>query len=619
MEEEINEWIIREVDGQSERRFCMSADKTWINQDTGCPVNPAGGTYLNQDAPVMLRRRRSDRIQEESSGKPFVDDNAGSVIQLQPGDRLRTNSGKILTIQNRLGKAKDNGEADVFLCKEDRSECVIKIFRRTMRNMEKKLDIFRNVKSVYIAPILDYGFYGDRYFEMYTYYPFGSLADEIRSRGFSSAELTDLIVPQLANAIHDLHKASIYHRDIKPDNILWADEAKRRIVLIDFGLSSCLRDPSAQKTLFVSQIGGTRAYEAPEVHDRLYLEESDYYSMGIVLYELFCRKTPVAVYTNRITRPEGMDPRLHRLILGLTYPDVANRKNKMDPNRRWTYSEIEKWLKGEDLPLPGTVQMSVGKSEQAAPGSIPAFFFMGTKYMDMDSLCLALGSDWENGKKCILRDERNALLQHLRRYGTTNEQASFASQIDDIINNTAYTPDLKLLHVIMELSPNHSYIACPLGCFSSMEALGKRLLACMRNKSRGMVSTAVEAMQTLLSTKELSTFAARQKCPRGVYQDIRWFESQLAQARWNRQKESIVYELAYFLSGDNCLDLHLPDGMVFRTVDELKEYMLHTCTKDEFKSLYRFSRFLLDSEHQMKPQVYGWMRQQGCLLEGFNQ
>jgi len=572
---------------------------------------------LNSGVSASSRRRRSARIAERSSDQPSIEANAGVVINLNHGDFLRTSSGYDLVVQKRIGEARDSGESDIYLCRYDNYDCVVKIFRRAMRNVEKKIQAFRNVKSDYIAPIIDTGFYANRYYEVYNYYPYGSLADELKHRTFSFDEIGEIIIPQLTTALNDLHNSGILHRDIKPANIMWKERSKKSIVLIDFGLSSVIRDSSIHSTIVIpqSQVGGTRAYEAPEVHDNIYTKESDYYSMGIVLYELFCGKVPEGVYTNGISQSENMPKRFYELLLGLTYADIKYRHDKRNPNRRWTCDEIIKWWNGVEQPIPGTVQVFEGSVEATGGRSIPPFSFQEKTYTDIDSLCAAMATDWENGKACIMR---GALLQHLRRQGKTNAQALWASQIDDITNNASYNPDQKLLHVISSLSPNHPYIACPLGCFTSPAEFGQRLMACMRNSSPAMRNSAMEAMRTLLSTTELSTFVSNDNAPEDFISYIKEFEAMTSSDRWNRQKESIVFELAYCFSGERALDVGLPDGSVFETVDDLKRFLVQFGTGD-FKELYSVCEYFLDGAHQMKPQVFAWLRHQGYVLDDFNQ
>ena len=131
------------------------------------------------------------------------------------------------------------------------------------------------------------------------------------------------------------------------------------IVLIDFGISS-VADSS---TMGVTQTGKSPFYSAPETTTGLFWTGSDYYSLGISLYELYTGTTPyqnadienVAIYAQaqRIPFPDDFDAELKDLIEGLTYKDISNRNDPENPNRRWEYKEVTAWLNGEKPPVPG--------------------------------------------------------------------------------------------------------------------------------------------------------------------------------------------------------------------------------------------------------------------------
>lgn len=93
-------------------------------------------------------------------------------------------------------------------------------------------------------------------------------------------------VEQLADGLACLHEAGKVHRDIKPRNLL-IDEAGR-LVIIDFGLSVEFDDPSK-----LTSIGGSPAYMSPEqVRGEAVTPASDWYSVGITLYEAICGECP---------------------------------------------------------------------------------------------------------------------------------------------------------------------------------------------------------------------------------------------------------------------------------------------------------------------------------------
>lgn len=71
------------------------------------------------------------------------------------------------------------------------------------------------------------------------------------------------IAVQLVRALHYLHKQSIIHRDMKPQNILIA--ADEKIKLCDFGFARSLTTESQ----VAHSIKGTPLYMAPEVVQEL--------------------------------------------------------------------------------------------------------------------------------------------------------------------------------------------------------------------------------------------------------------------------------------------------------------------------------------------------------------
>ena len=89
------------------------------------------------------------------------------------------------------------------------------------------------------------------------------------------------IVRQLAKALGHLHKLSIYHRDVKPENVMLV---KDRVVLMDFNLAL----PSKGTMLTATgELLGTPRYIAPEIwYGAESKENADIYALGIVFYEL---------------------------------------------------------------------------------------------------------------------------------------------------------------------------------------------------------------------------------------------------------------------------------------------------------------------------------------------
>jgi serine/threonine protein kinase len=98
---------------------------------------------------------------------------------------------------------------------------------------------------------------------------------------------------QLLRGVAAVHAAGIVHRDIKPENVLVDLSAGWPwLKLTDFGVARLSYGASLTK---LSGLLGTPEYMAPELaeHNRA-TPAADIYSVGIVLYEMLCGRTPFA-------------------------------------------------------------------------------------------------------------------------------------------------------------------------------------------------------------------------------------------------------------------------------------------------------------------------------------
>jgi hypothetical protein len=117
-----------------------------------------------------------------------------------------------------------------------------------------------------------------------------TLAAALAATPFDFRELAR-VVRELAEALAYAHGQGIVHRDVKPANVMLDKEGAAH--LLDFGLAHRC-DGEARLTLEGGLVG-TPAYVAPEQiasGSGEVLAASDQYSLGVLLYELLCRRTP---------------------------------------------------------------------------------------------------------------------------------------------------------------------------------------------------------------------------------------------------------------------------------------------------------------------------------------
>lgn len=104
---------------------------------------------------------------------------------------------------------------------------------------------------------------------------------------------------QILEGFISIHNRGVYHRDIKPKNIMITDGGIVKI--IDYGLS-CIKDENCDK-----QLKGTPYYIAPELFtiEKNQIEESNWhsgeiYSIGCLLYFILHGYAPYELITSNI-------------------------------------------------------------------------------------------------------------------------------------------------------------------------------------------------------------------------------------------------------------------------------------------------------------------------------
>ena len=141
-----------------------------------------------------------------------------------------------------------------------------------------------------ILSICDYAREGYRTYLITEYLPGGTLKDRIEQNSTLPTPLLEKVIVQILDALDYLHKRGLFHRDIKPGNILFASE--NFVKLADFGLVK-----KENNDLQLTEVGryiGTIGYIPTEIirNTRPYAAESDIFSLGIVAYEALAGFNP---------------------------------------------------------------------------------------------------------------------------------------------------------------------------------------------------------------------------------------------------------------------------------------------------------------------------------------
>ncbi|HJV22670.1 MAG TPA: AAA family ATPase, partial [Holophagaceae bacterium] len=126
---------------------------------------------------------------------------------------------------------------------------------------------------------------------------------------------------QLAEGLTALHAAGKLHRDLKPGNILVDGDG--RVVILDFGLVMDLEPDEAGDP--ITRIFGTPAYMAPEqASGGIVSEASDWYAVGVVLYEALTGRLPYQGGSSELIRQKlTEDPLRVDLLVPNLPPDLV--------------------------------------------------------------------------------------------------------------------------------------------------------------------------------------------------------------------------------------------------------------------------------------------------------
>lgn len=293
-----------------------------------------------------------------------------------------------LVLQSLLGRG---GMGAVFLAydKNTKTKKALKFLldesedRELQRRFEREAQIASQMVHPNIIHCFGMGeFEGKPYIEM-EYVQGQSLKELIETKGTLDPQWILDIIGQTASALEEAHRKGIFHRDIKPDNIMISD--KGGVKIADFGLAKDLNVTAMTKT---GTAMGTATYMSPEqVKGEKVDAGADIYSLGATLYHAVVGKAPFEgkvmeilqqVVTKPVSFPQDtshLSTALKNLIKKMMKKDRQARLQTM----REVLKEIEKVyrvLKGEeeepdeeiqDTPLP----FYPPEETQKIPSSLP--------------------------------------------------------------------------------------------------------------------------------------------------------------------------------------------------------------------------------------------------------
>ena len=198
-------------------------------------------------------------------------------------------------LEERLG---EGGMGVVFRAvREDNGEVVaVKVLRDELaedelqvRRFEREGRAVAGIGHPHLVPVLDSGSAGGRRY-LVTPYVDGVALSEILESGPLSGGSVVRLAAGVGSALDALHRGSLLHRDVKPENILV--DAAGRSHLTDFGVALGEGDTALTST---GRVVGTVDYLAPElIRGEPAAPSSDVYALGCVVHACLSGAPPFA-------------------------------------------------------------------------------------------------------------------------------------------------------------------------------------------------------------------------------------------------------------------------------------------------------------------------------------
>ncbi|MCR5212884.1 MAG: protein kinase [Eubacterium sp.] len=287
--------------------------------------------------------------------------NASDIIS--KGFIFKTQAGKKYQVLKRLSKR--GGQSEIFMGLDaSNNKLVIKRYINPLSTRHAQIHetIVKFFKSQEgkncVLPYIDGGIIeldGKKYlFDIYPYIESGDMGEY---KNYSFDEIKE-IIRAVNESLHSIHKAGIYHRDLKPNNLYKMKDAngQDRIVIGDFGIAR-LANSNNRNDMNLNLQGTVHmdfspGFSAPETFHVInghsfFSEASDYYSFGVTIACLYDGRY---VYDGLSPEQLSMFNSMNEIPMRRMDEDYDKIRNLVqnlccfDYTKRFTYGDVEEWL-----------------------------------------------------------------------------------------------------------------------------------------------------------------------------------------------------------------------------------------------------------------------------------
>lgn len=159
-----------------------------------------------------------------------------------------------------------------------------------VRRFSREAEAAAKMSHENIVNLLDVGIEGDMRYIVMEYVDGLTLKEMIREEGRIHPDVALRMTIRILAAVDHAHRNGIVHRDIKPQNILV--DKKGRVRVADFGIARLKASQTTQIDQNGSAMGSVHYLSPEQARGEVADEQSDLYSVGIVLYEMLTGSVP---------------------------------------------------------------------------------------------------------------------------------------------------------------------------------------------------------------------------------------------------------------------------------------------------------------------------------------
>ncbi len=242
----------------------------------------------------------------------------------------------------------------------------------TLRRFQRESEIMKSIQHDYIVKVFEVHLDAELPYIVMQLVEGGDLRSLLRNHGSLDVPTVIRLAHHMTEALDAIHAKAVVHRDVKPENIMYRRHPNGEIqfLLTDFGIAKLREQSDGITATGASML--TYDYASPEQFNqsRNVSTPTDYYSLGVVIYECLTGRVPfeyeqddLLMHINRVISspipipllPDGrpLPPSLLQLLHGLlTKPCLIRMSNPVNVRQLLRMAAIEDMQAQRPLPVP---------------------------------------------------------------------------------------------------------------------------------------------------------------------------------------------------------------------------------------------------------------------------